>query len=93
MTIYDAQRFLASLRRGDTVTVVIDNREHQMQVTQELLRQDFAYNRDGSLGRAGSWEGAGVMVSFGVGRYSTHISVSQQGTKYYGMPYIKEATN
>ena len=85
-----AHRFLASLRVGDDVMIVKDGRDLLMKVSAPLHLDDFGYV-GGELVRMGSWESAGVTVTFGPGRYSTRISVARQAAR--GSEYVAEPVN
>lgn len=82
-----AHRFLGTLRVGDRVTVQLSEPK-VMVVSRPLTLQDFAYGTSGRLEPAGAWDSAGVMVTFGPGRYSTRISVHSQAIQSPGMPYV-----
>ncbi len=78
----DALRLLESLKHGDRVRLTNDGRTYDMTVTRGPRRSD---------GGRGSWESAGVLVTLGVGRWSTRVDVAGMASGRYTLQKTADA--
>jgi len=77
-----ALRLIESLKHGDRVRLTTDGRTYDMTVGRGPNRSD---------GGSGSWESTGVVVTLGVGRWSTRVDVDAVASGRYTLEKTSDA--